>query len=71
MQRGTWAGMQRGTWAGCHLELISSDGAIIVGVNGLEELSQALDFLGGEAPGHHHVGRLLQLGHARKLQAHM
>ena len=52
-----------------HLELFNSDGAIIVGIDGLEQLPQALDLFRGQAARHHHEGSLLQLRHARKLQA--
>ena len=51
-----------------YLELVNSNGAVIVGINGLEELPQALDLLRGQAARYHHEGCLLQLGHASKLQ---
>lgn len=50
-----------------YLELINSDSAIVVGINGLEELSEALDLFRGQASRHYHECRLLQLSHASKL----
>ena len=51
-----------------HLELINSDGAAVVGVDGLEELAQPADLFRGQTAGHHQEGCLLQFGHASKLQ---